>query len=54
MKGIYFYDKDVLVAGKDGRVSWAWISLLVGRDFLKEYIMWQVMDGENVSIWEEN
>ena len=26
---------------------------MVGRDFLKEHILWQIMDGEDVSIWED-
>ena len=37
--------------GKRRITSCAWISLIVGRDFLKEHIIWQVMDEETVSIW---
>ena len=53
MKGIYFYDKDLFNACKLGRACWAWSSLIVGRDFLKEHILWQIIEGESVSIWED-
>ena len=25
----------------------------MGRDFLKEHLLWQIMDGESVLIWED-
>ena len=40
--------------GKKGtKASWAWASLLEGIDFLKEYIQWQVMNGEDINIWRD-
>ena len=54
MKGIYFYDKDLFKVCKGGKASWAWSSQIEGRDFVKEYILWQVMDGESVSFWDDN
>ena len=54
MKGIYFHNKDFLDVGRGGRASWAWSSLILGREVLKENAMWQVMDGRRVSIWNDN
>ena len=52
IKGIYFPNKNLLEAGKGAKSSWAWSSLLEGRDFLKKKLLWKVMDGSGVSIWD--
>ena len=53
IKGIYFHDKSVLDAKRGARASWAWSSLIEGRDFIKEKLVWQVLDGRSLSIWED-
>ena len=35
------------------KASWAWASILKGRDFIKEYVLWQIMDGKDVNIWKD-
>lgn len=42
----YFFD-----AKRGGKVSWAWSSLLVGRDILSGGAHWQIMNGTNVRVW---
>ncbi|XP_052477987.1 uncharacterized mitochondrial protein AtMg00310-like [Gossypium raimondii] len=49
-KGRYFPDCTILEARKGSRASWVWASLLEGRDFLKENIIWQVLDGKELNI----
>ena len=54
LKGVYFHNEDFLEARKGGRASWMWNSLLVGKEMLKEHALWKIMDGEGVSIWQDN
>ena len=53
LKGIYFHDKSVMEAKRGARASQAWNSLLKGKDFIKEKLVWQVLDGRSLSIWED-
>ncbi|KAK8274010.1 hypothetical protein V6Z11_D10G045200 [Gossypium hirsutum] len=49
-KGRYFPDCTILEARKGSRASWVWASLLEGRDFLKENIIWQHC-GKDRMVW---
>ncbi|XP_028087816.1 uncharacterized protein LOC114288493 [Camellia sinensis] len=42
LKGIYFPSSDFLSAGRGRRASWAWSSILQGRDLLRKGLRWQV------------
>ena len=53
LKGLYFHNKTMLKA-KGSKTSWAWSSLIEGRDFIKDKLVWQVFDGNNLSIWNDN
>ena len=35
------------------KASWAWASILEGRDFFKENTKWQIMNGEEVEFWKD-
>ncbi|KAJ1414333.1 Ribonuclease H domain [Sesbania bispinosa] len=54
LKGIYFHGTDFLHAKKGARPSWAWTSLIIGRDFLKKEGRWQLASGDSVDLWEDN
>ncbi|OMO55679.1 reverse transcriptase [Corchorus capsularis] len=54
LKGIYFPNADIMTAKKGARASWSWQSLLEGRNFIKEHLVWQVGDGKQVQIWHDN
>ena len=54
LKGIYFHKEDFLNARQGRRTFRTWSSLLVGRNFLKKHLLWQVMDGEKISICNDN
>lgn len=49
MKGIYFPNESV----KGRHPSWAWSSLLKGRDILVRGLRWQVSDGKSINFWED-
>ena len=51
MKARYFPSCSFLDAKKGGRASWAWSSLLVGRDLIRRGAHWQIMCGEGVRLW---
>ena len=53
IKGMYYHDKNMLCAIKGGMASWMWSSLIEGRDFQKENILWQIVEGEKTSIWDD-
>lgn len=53
LKGIYFPNDDFLCARKGGRASWAWSSLLEGRNLLLKGLCWQVGDGASIDIWKD-
>lgn len=49
LKGIYFPQDHFLKARKGGRVSWAWSSILEGRDFLAKNLCWAIGDGRDIN-----
>ncbi|CAL8993016.1 unnamed protein product, partial [Prunus brigantina] len=42
------------LAEKGGRASWAWNSLLAGRDVILSGARWQIMGGNSVMLWEDS
>ena len=53
IKGIYFSRCSIMEARKGAKASWAWASILEGRDFFKENMRCQVMNGEEVEFWKD-
>ena len=53
LKGLYYHDKTIMEVGKGARASWIWSSLIEGRNFIKEKMLWQVVGGKDVSIWRD-
>ena len=51
MKARYFPRCSFLDATKGRRASWAWSSLLAGRDLMQRGAHWQIIGGEEVRIW---
>ncbi|CAN6700215.1 unnamed protein product [Malus baccata var. baccata] len=51
MKARYFPNCSFLDVSKGGRASWAWSSLLVGRELILKGAHWQIMGGEEVRLW---
>ena len=51
LKARYFPHCSFLEATKGGRPSWAWSSLLSGRDLLVSGSHWQIMNGRDVRVW---
>ncbi|KAF7842396.1 reverse transcriptase [Senna tora] len=51
LKGVYFPNGDFLSAKRGARASWAWSSLLEGRDLLAKGLIWSVGDGNAVKAW---
>lgn len=51
LKSLYFPYCSFMEAGCGGRASWAWHSLLAGRDVLFRGAWWQVLDGTNIKMW---
>ncbi|CAN6554430.1 unnamed protein product [Malus baccata var. baccata] len=50
-KARYFPNCSFIDAKRGGRASWAWSSLLVGRDIILEGAHWQIMNGREVRVW---
>lgn len=48
LRGIYFPQSDFLGAVKGGHPSWAWTSLLAGRDAVRAGTVWAVGDGRTI------
>ncbi|KAB2632571.1 ribonuclease H protein [Pyrus ussuriensis x Pyrus communis] len=48
LKARYFPNCSFLEAKRGGRASWAWSSLLVGRDILLRGAHWQIMNGRKL------
>ena len=46
VKGLYYHDKSMLEVGKWARASWTWSSLIYGRDFIRENMIWQIVGVE--------
>ncbi|KAF7812836.1 reverse transcriptase [Senna tora] len=53
IKGIYFPNCTFLEALKGARVSWAWSSLLEGRNLLLKGLIWRVGDGRSIDFWKD-
>ncbi|CAL9026169.1 unnamed protein product [Prunus brigantina] len=53
LKGLYFPDCSFLEAQNGGRASWAWSSILVGRDIILSGAHWQILNGSSTSIWAD-
>lgn len=51
LKGFYFPNSDFLSATRGGNASWAWVSLLDGRDVLMRGLRWKVGHRDQVRIW---
>ncbi|KAM1798595.1 hypothetical protein ACFX12_032647 [Malus domestica] len=51
LKACYFPHSSFLDAKLGSRASWAWASLLVGRDILKNGAHWQILNGRDTRIW---
>ncbi|KAM2669497.1 hypothetical protein EV1_005542 [Malus domestica] len=51
LKARYFLNCSLLDAKRGGRASWAWSSLLVGRDIILGGAHWQIMNGKEVRVW---
>ena len=51
LKARYFPDCSFMDAKRWGRASWAWSSLLVGRDVIKMGAHWQIMSGADTRVW---
>lgn len=51
MKERYFLHSSFLEAIKGSRASWAWASLLEGREILLRGGQWHVMNGRNIRLW---
>ncbi|KAG5522106.1 hypothetical protein RHGRI_034338 [Rhododendron griersonianum] len=52
-KGIYFPNSSFLQASRGNRASWAWLSLLHGRNLLLKGLRWQVQDGKSIDFWAD-
>ncbi|CAL8992566.1 unnamed protein product [Prunus brigantina] len=53
LKDKYFPDGDVLNAKKGARASWGWSSILEGIKVLSRGAQWQVVNGQNISLWHD-
>lgn len=53
IKSRYFPNNDFLEAKKGARSSWAWSSLLAGRDVIANGARWQVLDGSRTKLWTD-
>nr|XP_017188741.2 uncharacterized protein LOC108173698 [Malus domestica] len=51
LKARYFPNCSFMDAKRGGRASWAWSSLLTGRDILRNGAHWQIMSGNEVKVW---
>ncbi|KAF7831683.1 reverse transcriptase [Senna tora] len=53
LKGIYFPNSNFLDARKGAKASWAWSSILEGRDHIKNELCWCIGTGEDVLFWKD-
>lgn len=53
LKGLYFPNCSFLEAKRGSRASWAWLSLLHGREVLEKGLRWHVQNGESINFWED-
>ncbi|EEF46808.1 conserved hypothetical protein [Ricinus communis] len=53
LKGRYFVDSDILHSEVGYNASWAWKSLLAGRELLKSGLRWQVGNGRTIKAFQD-
>ncbi|XP_058195012.1 uncharacterized protein LOC131311532 [Rhododendron vialii] len=53
MKGLYFPNSNFLTAVRGKKASWAWTSMLKGREVLCKGLRWQVSGGREINFWED-
>ena len=53
LKGLYFPDCSFMDAVKGYRASWSWFSLLEARDCFMGEGFWQVVNGNDINIWND-
>ncbi|KAM0981545.1 hypothetical protein ACFX1S_014760 [Malus domestica] len=51
LKASYFPHCSFLEVKRGGKASWAWSSLLSGRDLLLKESHWQIFNGKEVRVW---
>ncbi|KAL4391938.1 hypothetical protein AHAS_Ahas03G0295100 [Arachis hypogaea] len=54
LKGIYFSETDFWKAKEEKGGSWAWKSIIQGRDFLKRKGRWSIGHGKSIKVREDN
>lgn len=54
LKGKYFTEGSLWNARKKTSISWAWESILKGKDILLQHGFWQIGDGKKVIILKTN
>lgn len=54
LKERYFPNVSFLEVKKGGKTSWAWESLLEGKDLILQGARWQVLGGQEVRFWAYN
>ncbi|KAL7193561.1 hypothetical protein ACSBR2_025213 [Camellia fascicularis] len=52
-KFIYYPHSNFCHASRGPRPSWAWVSLLQGREVLNGGLRWQVLNGRSINFWED-
>lgn len=53
LKSIYFPNTDFLMDVKGARASWAWSSILEGRNFLAKDLCWGIGCNSRVQFWQD-
>ncbi|GKV02210.1 hypothetical protein SLEP1_g14669 [Rubroshorea leprosula] len=53
LKAIHFPDVDFVNAQEGSNPSWAWKSLLKGRNLLQHGLGWNIGSGESVNVWSD-
>ncbi|XP_056842864.1 uncharacterized protein LOC130495483 [Raphanus sativus] len=53
LKGKYFPDSTILLAGETSTPSHGWRSALIGRDLLLKKIGWAVGNGQSINVWRD-
>lgn len=53
-KGRYFASSDFMSSGKGYRPSYAWRSILFGREFLSKGLMKSIGNGRSTFVWSHN
>lgn len=54
MRGLYYPKHSLTEAKKGARPSWAWNSILTGRDIIQNQGAWRVGDGKSIRVFEDN